>query len=157
MITIIVIVMAMTTALFGGNSGTQKTNKKTVVSQKKKALPKYISVVKNGHFKGYTNKTIGKAFDSYFTGPSWTQFKSQRGWNVVEFRGRGLILKGKGKTVFNVQFIVNSNGSFHVANYTEDGVTKRNLTGFSRCWMPVIYRQRGLFTLEELINMSFGL
>lgn len=48
---------------------------------------KYVKLVKTGAPDGYPDITYGKAFDNFFTNPTWKYFESDKNEDVVEFSG----------------------------------------------------------------------
>jgi hypothetical protein len=47
-----------------------------------------VGVVKNGHLDGYTQTTVGRAFNAAFSSATWTSGTTENGRNFVEFRGK---------------------------------------------------------------------
>lgn len=46
-----------------------------------------VLTVREGHFDGYPNVPIGKAFDQFFVNGHWESFKSTTNQTIVEFTG----------------------------------------------------------------------
>lgn len=81
-----------------------------------------VGVVKNGHLDGYTQTTVGKAFNAAFSNAAWTNGTTENGRNFVEFRGKakramriagedGWLAIPKGGAVM-VQFVLDDGGGF---------------------------------------------
>ena len=47
----------------------------------------HINAVRDGHFDGYPNITIGRAFNNFYDNADWTHFENARGENIVRFTG----------------------------------------------------------------------
>ena len=72
----------------------------------------YVSLVKNGHFNSYPDQTVGEAFDSFFSSPSWTYFEADTGEDVVEFTGGFTYYEQEAEAL--IQFIVYEDDSFEI-------------------------------------------
>lgn len=49
---------------------------------------KSIDIVKQGTLNGFEQKTVGKAFDSFFRKTKWDSFEMENGMQIVEFTGK---------------------------------------------------------------------
>ena len=80
----------------------------------------YVSIVKDGNFYDYPDKTVGEAFESFFADPSWEYFESTDGKDIVEFNGKCEYYGEEVKCA--IQFEVNSDdGTFEVYAAKLDG------------------------------------
>lgn len=71
-----------------------------------------ISIVYNGHFNDYKDKSsIGKTFDKFFQNPKWTSYGDDRPTIVSFF---GIIEADNEKIGVGFQFKVNYDNSFEV-------------------------------------------
>jgi CO dehydrogenase/acetyl-CoA synthase epsilon subunit len=91
---------------------------------------KFISLVKNGHPTSYPNLTYGKAFENFFTSPTWKYFKSNTREDVVEFTGYCNYQEVKVKA--DLQFILNvDTGKITVGALSINDVPQVNLITYA--------------------------
>ena len=84
-----------------------------------------ISIVKNGHFNGHPQKTVGEAVDNFFANPKWESGVGSDG----ETKGKTLV-NATGKITYmdkevkaEIQFIVNKdNGTFNMNAFEMNGI-----------------------------------
>lgn len=85
----------------------------------------YVQIVKTTENSNY-GITYGKAFDSFFTSPSWDYFKATTGEHVVEFEG-GFLYDGKPATA-TIQFVLDlDEGMLQVYHLSINGVAQNKL------------------------------
>lgn len=82
----------------------------------------YVKIVKNGSLNSYPNVKIGKAFNQYFSEPTWDYFLSSDDEHVVEFTGECLFLDEE--TEVYMQFIVDPEGTFSIDYLSLDDITQ---------------------------------
>jgi len=49
---------------------------------------RYIDMVRDGHFGGFPNVTVGRAFGNFYDNVNWSHFENAQGENIVRFSGR---------------------------------------------------------------------
>jgi hypothetical protein len=82
-----------------------------------------IDTVKDGTIAAYPYKTVGKAFDDFFTSPKWNSYK-ENGDEYVKFTGK--YAQGKNTLKVTVIFEVNGN-SFQIDSVDINGITYTSL------------------------------
>lgn len=86
----------------------------------------YVTAVKDSTNSQYGIK-YGKAFNSFFTSPSWEYFQASTGEDVVEFTG-GFSYNGSPATA-KIQFVLDlDDGSFTAEYLSINGVSQNRLT-----------------------------
>lgn len=85
----------------------------------------YVQIVKSTENSNY-GITYGKAFDSFFSSPSWEYFEATTGEHVVEFEG-GFLYDGKPATA-TIQFVLDMDeGMMEVYHLSINGVAQNKL------------------------------
>lgn len=86
--------------------------------------------VKEGHPEAYPNITYGQAFDSFFSKPSWTYFKSDGDQDIVEFSG-GCQYQEADVTA-TIQFLLSyDEGTFETGYFDMNGVPQNQFMTYS--------------------------
>lgn len=86
----------------------------------------YVVMVKNGKLKGYPNKTIGKAINSFFSKPKWKHIVDNKGKHYVNATG-GITYANKPVNAM-LQFKVNKEkGTFTINAFEMNGVPQNKL------------------------------
>lgn len=91
---------------------------------------KAISIVKNGHFSGYTNMTVGEAVDGFFANQKWTS-----GIPVDEELSNFMLVNVEGKILYNekkvnaeIQFLVDEDtGVFELYAFEMNGIPQNDI------------------------------
>lgn len=89
-----------------------------------------ISIVKNGHFSGYTNMTVGEAVDGFFANQKWTS-----GIPTDEEFSEFMLVNVEGKILYNekkvnaeIQFLVNEDtGVFELYAFEMNGIPQNDI------------------------------
>jgi hypothetical protein len=111
----------------------------------------FVLSVKNGHLQSYPDKTIGEAFSTFFSSPTWKYFQSETGENVVEFTGYCMYMEQKVKA--KMQFIVNENSdSFQIGALGFNDVPQNELTKAGL--LQAIYENKNNETANEATNVE---
>jgi predicted nucleic acid-binding Zn-ribbon protein len=79
-----------------------------------------VNTVKNSSFVAYPDKTIGKAFDDFFTNTKWDSYK-KGGKTYVKFTGK--YTTGKSSKKAQIIFKFSDDDNFQVESMTMDGDT----------------------------------
>lgn len=91
---------------------------------------KAISIVKNGHFSGYTNMTVGEAVDGFFANQKWTS-----GIPTDEEFSEFMLVNVEGKILYNekkvnaeIQFLVDEDtGVFELYAFEMNGIPQNDI------------------------------
>ncbi len=109
----------------------------------------FVLSVKNGHSESYPDKTIGEAFGTFFSSPTWKYFKAETGENVVEFTGYCVYMEKKVKA--KMQFIVSENSDrFQVGALEFNDIPQNELT--KAALFKAIYENKNNETANEPAN-----
>lgn len=102
-------------------SGSGSSGHSSVVSY----VNPYVQIVKTTENSNY-GITYGKAFDSFFSSPSWEYFQATTGEHVVEFEG-GFLYDNKPATA-TIQFVLDlDEGMLEVYHLSINGVAQNRL------------------------------
>ena len=91
---------------------------------------KAISIVKHGHFSGYTNMTVGEAVDGFFANQKWTS-----GIPTDEEFSEFMLVNVEGKILYNekkvnaeIQFLVDEDtGVFELYAFEMNGIPQNDI------------------------------
>lgn len=91
---------------------------------------KAISIVKNGHFSGYTNMTVGEAVEGFFANQKWTS-----GIPTDEEFSEFMLVNVEGKILYNekkvnaeIQFLVDEDtGVFELYAFEMNGIPQNDI------------------------------
>ena len=91
---------------------------------------KAISIVKNGHFSGYTNMTVEEAVDGFFANQKWTS-----GIPTDEEFSEFMLVNVEGKILYNekkvnaeIQFLVDEDtGVFELYAFEMNGIPQNDI------------------------------
>lgn len=91
---------------------------------------KAISIVKNGHFSGYTNMTVGEAVNGFFANQKWTS-----GIPTDEEFSEFMLVNVEGKILYNekkvnaeIQFLVDEDtGVFELYAFEMNGIPQNDI------------------------------
>lgn len=91
---------------------------------------KAISIVKNGHFSGYTNMIVGEAVDGFFANQKWTS-----GIPTDEEFSEFMLVNVEGKILYNekkvnaeIQFLVDEDtGVFELYAFEMNGIPQNDI------------------------------
>ena len=92
--------------------------------------PEIIALVKNGTLSNYPNKTVGVAFDSFFSSPKWESGVTSDGDTFVNVRGKASFAGNNVNAA--VQFFVDvDNGTFEYHAFEMNEVPQSNFIFWS--------------------------
>lgn len=113
--------------------------------------PQVISI-KESYPEAYPHRTIGEAFESFFSSPKWKHFLSNEDQDVVEFTGYFLYEEVEAKAT--VQFLLSEDGSFEVGSVSYNDLPQNELA--VDALLTTIFEEPGEVDKEMATNASEG-
>lgn len=118
---VVLLIVGIAAIADDSSSGSGSSGHSSVVSY----VNPYVQIVKSTENSNY-GITYGKAFDSFFSSPSWEYFEATTGEHVVEFEG-GFLYDGKPATA-TIQFVLDlDEGMMEVYHLSINGVAQNRL------------------------------
>lgn len=111
--------------LTGGSSGVSDVSKE-------------VSMVKNSYLNGYTNMTIGEAFDNYMNNITWEKGISEDGTVFVNATGKVMFMNKKTEAI--IQFVFQEENQFEVRALELNGIPQNYL--FILGFLETVYNSK---------------